>query len=181
MDFKEEIVKILKKELKLKEISLEVPPSSEMGDYAFPCFPLAKIYKKDPNEIAQELARKIPLKSPIKKIEIAGPYLNFFVDKTKLIQAVMGEIVKKKTKFGFSSSKKKKIMLEYFHANTHKAIHIGHIRNVSLGESLAKILAFDGYYVQGSYFLTGENRKYKTSSGAFDRIKTSAGFFYALI
>ena len=71
MDFKEKIVEILKKLTKQKEISIETPPDSSMGDFAFPCFSLAKVYKKNPVEIAKELAAKIKSKGEI------GVYIYF--------------------------------------------------------------------------------------------------------
>ena len=92
MDFKQEIIKILKKETKQKNINLEIPPNPELGDYAFPCFPLAKVFKKNPNEIAEDLAKKIQLSNVISKIEIKGPYLNFFVNKESLSKNILKQI-----------------------------------------------------------------------------------------
>ena len=82
MDFKEEITKVLKKELN-QEVNLETPPNYTLGDYAFPCFSLSKIYKKDPKQIVLDLSKKI--KSKYFRIEANGPYLNFFIDGLHLI------------------------------------------------------------------------------------------------
>jgi len=140
---KQEIINILKKVTKLKEINLEIPPDSSLGDYAFPCFKLSAKLKKNPVEIAKDLAVKIKPNKTIKEVRIAGPYLNFFVNKQDIAVNVINNILKEKDNFGKSKSKKENIMVEFFHANTHKGVHIGHIRNISIGESLCRILEFN--------------------------------------
>jgi arginyl-tRNA synthetase len=142
MDFRDKIVSLLVKETKLKkeEVSqlLEVPPDEKLGDYAFPCFVLAKRLKKSPVQIAAELAE---MKKPsfIERIEANGPYVNFFVHVPALAEDVLKTIVKEKKKYG-SSKGKETVMVEFFHANTHKGVHVGHIRNISLGAALCNIL-----------------------------------------
>src|SRR3989344_6379547 len=101
---KELIVKLLRKEVELNpreiESLIEIPPSSELGDYAFPCFVLAKKLKKAPVEIAKSLERKIKLPKELEKIEAKGPYLNFFVNKKILAEQVIEEIFKQKDNYG---------------------------------------------------------------------------------
>jgi len=145
--FEQEIIKLLKKETKLKEIKLEIPPDLNLGDYAFPCFQLSKQYKKNPVEIAKELTNKLKPTKNIKDIKATGPYLNFFINKSKLTEDTIKQILKEKDKYGKGKKKNKTLMLEFFHANTHKGVHIGHIRNVSLGEATSRVLEFDGYNV----------------------------------
>ncbi len=143
MEPKEEIIKLLKKE-KIKDINLTTPPNPELGDFAFPCFMLAKKKKQNPVELAKELSQKIKPAGIIKRIDQAGPFLNFFVDKQKIASRLIPEILKK----GNGKVKKKETyLIEYFHANTHKGMHIGHIRNISMAESLCRILEKDGYKV----------------------------------
>jgi len=143
----EHIIKILKKHTKLKEIPLEIPPDSTLGDYAFPCFILAKKLKKNPQEIAQELASALQTDDIITEIRAAGPYVNFFVNKETLSADVLQKILKEKEKYGQGEDKNKTYMMEYFHANTHKGLHIGHIRNVALAEALCRTLEKTGYKV----------------------------------
>ncbi len=146
--FKEEIAKLLNEHTHLGEEHIEslieVPPSSELGDYAFPCFVLASKYKKAPVEIAKELAEKIikKKKKQIDNVKAVGPYINFFINKNLLAE----DIIKIKQDYGKTVPKKekKKVMIEFSQANTHKAFHIGHIRGTSLGESIARILEFSG-------------------------------------
>lgn len=146
MDFKEEAIKLLKKEV--KDPVLEIPPNQDLGDYAFPCFTLAKEQKKAPNIIAQELAKKLKTNKYIQEIKAIGPYVNFFVNKDILSTEILTEILTEKDNYGKSNiGKNKKYMVEFFQGNTHKAVHIGHVRNICIGSSLSKILEFVGYNV----------------------------------
>lgn len=152
MDYEKEIIKILKKEIKIDNYPIEVPKDKSNGDYAFPCFILAKEMKKSPVVIAQELANKLKPNNNISKIIAVGPYLNFFVNSDKLSENILSDIYKKKDKFGVGNKKKDRIMIEYSQANTHKAFHVGHIRGTSIGEALSRILKHDGYnVVQANY------------------------------
>jgi len=144
---KDVIAKLLEKQTKMKkeeiESLLEIPPNPDMGDFSFPCFKLASIFKKNPVEIAQDLEKKLESPKGIEKIKATGPYLNFFVEKSLLAVDVVKKILKEKEKFG--SGKNGKIaMIEFSQANTHKAFHVGHIRGTSLGESLSRIFEFEG-------------------------------------
>lgn len=151
IDFKNEIVKIisgLDDELDEKEIIslIEVPPSYEMGDYAFPCFKLAKIFRKAPNLIAEEIANKIQENPYFEKIENVGPYVNFFIDKSILVETVLEEIKNKKEKYGLSDiGKGKTVIVEYSSPNIAKPFHIGHIRTTIIGHALYRIYSFLGY------------------------------------
>ncbi len=144
IDFEKEIIKELKKHV--KEAKLETPKNQDFGDYAFPCFDLSKQFKKNPNEISQQLSLKI--KNPNFITKPIGPYLNFFINKNKLAEQTLNIILKEKNNYGKNNSgKNKKIMTEFFHANTHKGVHIGHIRNICLGDSISRILEFNNFKV----------------------------------
>ncbi len=146
--FKKEIAKAVSKIIgkNIDIDSIEAPPSPEMGDYALPCFFLAKELKKNPAEIAKTIGEKIKTNNYIDSVNAAGPYINFFVKKEFLNEKVLKEILKKKLKYG-SGRIKKTALLEGWQPNTHKAFHIGHIRNSVLSESVARILEFYGYKV----------------------------------
>ena len=145
---KEKVITLLAKATNLNEKELanlvEIPPNSELGDYAFPCFILSKKLKKNPSEIASELAKKIPISEDIERIESSGPYINFFVNSETLAKNALNDIMEKKDKYGSQNLSQEKVMIEYSQANTHKAFHIGHVRGTALGESIAKILEFCG-------------------------------------
>jgi arginyl-tRNA synthetase len=143
---KEIIVKLLLKQVKLKkqeiEKLVEVPPQDEMGDFAFPCFSLAKIEKKNPLEIAKDLTeklRKAGLGKGVSGVEVAGGYVNFFINKKLLAMGVLKNAGKFGGGKGGKGKKSEKVMIEFSQANTHKAFHVGHIRGTSIGESLARI------------------------------------------
>jgi len=146
MPYKKHIIGILQKLTKLQELDLEVPPDNRMGDYAFPCFKLSKEWKKDPKEIANELAEKIKTDNIIREVKAVGPYLNIFINKVELGSEIIKEIQKDKNKFG-SGDKKGKIMVEYSQPNTNKPIHVGHFRNTLIGHSLSLLLLNQGYKV----------------------------------
>ena len=145
--FREHIIKLLKKETKLSDINLEIPPSSELGDYAFPCFILSKKHKKNPNEISKELSQKIKTDNIIKEVKATGPYLNFFVNKEKLSEDVLKKIFKENENYGIQSKTNKTILVEYLGPNTNKPLHLGHVRNIALGYSLCKLLKANGHKV----------------------------------
>lgn len=140
---KEKIINIIKKRINLssKEIKnlIEIPPQQEMGDYAFPCFMLSKEFKKSPDDIAKELTEKLRkyLTKDIASIENKGPYVNFFLNKNLLAEKVLKET--KKENWGKLNIDKKRIGIEYPGPNTNKALHIGHLRNIAIGESITKI------------------------------------------
>jgi arginyl-tRNA synthetase len=151
--FKEEILKAIKKEVKT-DIVLEVPPKPELGDYALPCFSLAKIYKKDPIEIALDLAAKLKENKYISKIKTMGPYLNFFVNKDVLGDQTLDKILKEKDKYGSSNlGKNKKLILEHTSINPNASPHVGRARNALIGDTLAKVLKFSGYNVEVHYYV----------------------------
>ncbi|MDP6139094.1 MAG: arginine--tRNA ligase [Candidatus Woesearchaeota archaeon] len=151
--FREEIIKSLKKEVKT-DIELEVPPKPDMGDYAFPCFSLAKIYKKNPNEIANELSTKIKTNKFITEIKAIGPYLNFFVNKDSLTEGTLIKILKEKDKYGSSNiGKNKKIILEHTSINPNASPHVGRARNALIGDALARVLRFQKYKVEVHYYV----------------------------
>ncbi len=152
--FRAKIIDFLKKEAKLGSIELEVPPNSEMGDYAFPCFLLAKEWKKAPSEIAQELAKKFKSSEFVKDVKVIGPYLNFFVNKDKIAELTINQILKQKDKYGSSNiGKGKKVLVEHTSINPNASPHVGRARNALIGDSIVRILKFQGYKVETHYFV----------------------------
>ena len=136
------------KKIQLENINpkkfIEIPPTQDMGDYAFPCFFLAKIFKSNPHQIALDIRKEIKKIPPeFNDIQVSGAYLNFFINRKKIAKELINKILNKKENFGESNiGKNKKIMIEFSQPNTHKAFHVGHIRGTSLGESLSRILEF---------------------------------------
>ncbi|KGJ49254.1 MULTISPECIES: arginine--tRNA ligase [Paraclostridium] len=150
-DFKIEVAKSLKEkieDLSLEEIVglIETPPNSEMGDYAFPCFRLAKVFRKAPNMIAADLAESIEAKDAISKVEPAGGYVNFFVNKSQLAKNVINDVLTQGKKYGHSElGKDKTVVIDFSSPNIAKPFHIGHIRTTVIGNALYKIYDSQGY------------------------------------
>ncbi|MBI2660379.1 arginine--tRNA ligase [Candidatus Woesearchaeota archaeon] len=151
---KESIIDFLKKEINLENIGLETPPNPEMGDFAFPCYALAKVWKKSPNEVAQELSKKFKPDDLVSEVKVMGPYLNFFINKDKVSEFTIKQILKQKDKYGASGiGKGKKIILEHTSINPNASPHVGRARNALLGDSIGRILKFQGYSVETHYFV----------------------------
>ncbi|WP_419742122.1 arginine--tRNA ligase [Paraclostridium dentum] len=150
-DFKIEVAKSLKEKIEdlyLEEIVglIETPPNSEMGDYAFPCFRLAKVFRKAPNMIAADLAESIEAKDAISKVEPAGGYVNFFVNKSQLAKNVINDVLTQGKKYGHSElGKDKTVVIDFSSPNIAKPFHIGHIRTTVIGNALYKIYDSQGY------------------------------------
>lgn len=153
-DFKKLISESLKSEIEdltLEEITalIEVPPNKEMGDYAFPCFKLAKVFRKAPNAIAEDLAGKIQPTDDINKIINLGGYVNFFVNKESLAKKVINQVLTEKENYGKSEfGKGKTVVVEFSSPNIAKPFHIGHVRTTVIGNALSKIYASQGYHVE---------------------------------
>lgn len=150
--FVEEIVRIvsLKIDLAPEEITklIEVPPDQKLGDYAFPCFILSKKLKKAPNLIAAEIASKLTTTGLITKIEPVGPYINFNVDKSKLVEFVLNQVFDQGEKYGTSDEGKgKTILIDFSSPNIAKPFGVGHLRTTVIGNSLYHIFTELGFKV----------------------------------
>jgi arginyl-tRNA synthetase len=127
---------------------IENPPDAAMGDFAFPCFTLAKGLKKNPAEIAFELAAKIEPKGVIKKVKAVGPYVNFFLNTEIFGKEVLEEIAEQGEDYGkVHDEHRRRVMVEYANLNTHKEVHIGHLRNLFVGHAAINLLRAAGYDV----------------------------------
>jgi len=152
--FKNEIISQLKKILSEYEceIRLEISPEG-MGDFAFPCFSLAPLVKKSPNDIAESLADKIEKSKWIAKAEANGGYVNFFVDDEYLISSTLRSIFEMKEKYGHLQKKNKKVIIEHTSANPNGPLHVGRARNPIIGDTLVRIFKAAGYDVESQFYL----------------------------
>jgi arginyl-tRNA synthetase len=152
-DFKQIIAKQISKTIDINEEELEsyieTPKDSKNGDYAFPCFRLAKELRKAPPAIANEIKEKIEAVEEIEKIEVAGGYLNFFINKTILAKEVLEEISKAEQYGKSEIGKEKNIVIDYSAPNIAKPFHIGHLRSTVIGGALYNIYKYLGYNVTG--------------------------------
>ena len=153
IDFKKEIAEIITKNLEgLTEDEIksmvEIPQDQSMGDYAFPCFRLAKTMRKAPNLIAAELAAKLQGDKLFSEVSPVNAYVNMFVSREEMMKSTVSEVLEEMENFGKSNiGGNKKVIVEFSSPNIAKPFHIGHIRSTVIGNSLSKIYDALGYDV----------------------------------
>lgn len=153
MDYKKYIASKIKAEgLSEDEIysSIALPPNTEMGDYALPCFRFAKVMRKSPVSIAQALAAEYPADDVIERAEAVNGYVNFTVNKAALARETIDEALKKGALYGSSNEGSgKTVCIDYSSVNIAKPFHIGHLSTTAIGSALYKIFNFLGYKAVG--------------------------------
>ena len=127
---------------------IEIPADEKMGDYAFPCFRLAKALRKAPQLIAADIAAKAGGSEAFAKVENVNAYVNFFIDRAYFAGEVVGEVNKLGPEYGRSDyGQGRKVIVEYSSPNIAKPFHIGHIRSTVIGNALYKLYDAVGYDV----------------------------------
>ena len=154
IDFKDIIANAIAQVINIDQTeikkSIEKPKGTENGDYAFPCFRLAKTLRKAPQAIATEIKENIKLnETEIIKIEVIGGYLNFFANKELLAKEVLQEMSNDKEYGKSTIGNEKNIVIDYSAPNIAKPFHIGHLRSTVIGAALYKIYKYLGYNVTG--------------------------------
>lgn len=135
------------------DVNLEIPPDENMGDFAFPCFSFCPISKKSPQLTAQEIADELKVMQWVKKTEVKGGYINFFINEARLIESTIPLIIKKKNKYGVLEKKNKKVIIEHTSANPNGPLHVGRARNPIIGDTLVRIFKAAGYQVESQFYL----------------------------
>lgn len=150
----ERVADILKKAIKNAGIKtkieiesyIEIPKDTEKGDFAFPCFFLAKEQKENPNDLAMKIREEIKqIPEGFQEIQTLGPYINFFLDRIELSKSLIKEIEEQKDNFGRKENTKETIVIDMSAPNIAKPFGIGHLRSTIIGDSISKIANFNGY------------------------------------
>jgi len=138
--------------LLVDDVLIETPPKEELGDIAVPLFPFARMFKMSPNKIAELLLEVLSSNFELQKcarFETVGAYLNIFLNKIEETKEIIEGILEEGERYGSSHLlKNKKIMVEFSGPNTNKPLHLGHLRNDVIGESICRILEFSGAEVR---------------------------------
>lgn len=182
INFKNEIAKAISKvtDIDVKELEtyIEIPPNSDLGDYAFPCFKLAKTLRKAPPVIAAEIKENIGIDGEIiQQIDIVGGYLNIHINKETLVENVIKEVLEKQEKYGSSDiGQGKNVVIDYSAPNIAKPFHIGHLRSTVIGGALYKIYNFLGYNSVGINYLGDWGLQFGKVMAGYDMWKDEYDF-----
>jgi arginyl-tRNA synthetase len=154
LKYQQKITDLVKENLNVSEVVLTIPPDSKLGDIALPCFQFARELKRNPTDIANELRDKIAERDFIDRMEVAGGYLNFYINKSMFIKDALDEIRLKKDRYGSSFvGDGKKALIEHTSINPNASPHVGRARNALIGDVIARLLKFEGYEVNIYYFI----------------------------
>lgn len=146
MNYLDKVKNELAQALNIGPESLVYPPNPEMGDLSWPMFEVAKLAGLSPVILAIQKAKEFSVLSDIKEVKAVGPYLNFYLEPLAFIGGILTDIKEQGEKFGANNfGDNKRVMIEYSNGNTHKELHVGHLRNISYGDAVYKLLAANGY------------------------------------
>lgn len=177
-EIKLKIAKIIKDaidlEIDINEIAskIEVPKDKKNGDFAYPCFNLAKILRNSPVNIANDIKQNIKLIDEIKDVQVVNGYLNFYVDDINITKKVITNIYNKKEKYGFQNiGNNQNICLDYSSPNIAKPFHLGHLRTTIIGRAISNLYKELGYNTISINYLGDWGRQFGLVIEGYKRFK----------
>lgn len=152
--YKRIIIDDIRQHIPSGEITLEVPPDRKLGDLALPCFPFAPLLRKSPAAIAADLKDRIGEHEFIDRTEVVGGYLNFYLNRAVVIRNAVNAICSEGRSYGSSGrGRGKRALVEHTSINPNASPHVGRARNALIGDSIVRMLRFEGYEVEVHYFV----------------------------
>ena len=147
-------------EVDAADLPTSVPPNLELGDIAVPMFALAKKQRQAPPKIAADLAEKIGSGDYIASVIATGPYVNFKLNRSRVGAELVNEILDRKTAWGSSNSGNgQKVLIEHTSINPNASPHVGRGRCAMIGDSITRLLRFEGYDVEVHYYVNDMGRQ----------------------
>ena len=165
------------------DFSVEIPKDKNHGDYSTnAAMRYAKILRKSPREIAENLSKTLQNSDIIEKIEIAGPgFINFFIRNDSLTKIISDILKNGENYFKSNIGGGTKIMVEYVSANPTGDLHLGHARGAAYGDTLTRILSFVGYDVLREYYVNDVGNQIEVlGNSLFERYKEALGLPFDL-
>ena len=173
MDYKKHVAKKINIEgVSEQEIYdlIALPPNTDMGDYALPCFKFAKLLRKSPVMIAEELKNTVATDDVISEVSAVNGYLNFKINKNGFVKATLDKILTQKENYGASEEGNgKTVCIDYSSINIAKPFHIGHLSTTVLGGALYRIYNYLGYKTVGINHLGDYGTQFGKLISAFKR------------
>lgn len=168
------ILESIGQEIELNEIidKIETPKDTKNGDFAYPCFNLAKLLKKSPIVIANEIKEKIAIENEIAKIEVVNGYLNFYLNFEMINGDILKNVINKREKFGTSTEgNDENVVIDYSSPNIAKPFHLGHLRNTLIGKNIYNLYSNLGYNIVGINHIGDWGRQFGLLIEGYKRFK----------
>jgi arginyl-tRNA synthetase len=153
-NFKEAIKNEIKQQYTEIDVNFSVSPDVETGHLSIPCFTFSRVLRRSPDDIALEFSEYISKLNFVEKTEVKGGYLNCFIKKDILFETIIEDVITKKEKYGSNQSgKDQSVLIEHTSINPNASPHVGRARNAMVGDTIVRLLKFEGYDVEVHYFV----------------------------
>lgn len=170
----EKIFKTLDNKVSIEQIEekIEIPKDNTNGDFAYPCFNLAKVLRSSPANIANDIKEKINCDKSIEKVEVLNGYLNFYISNADIVSKVLKNILNEKENYGFINiGKGENVCIDYSSPNIAKPFHLGHLRTTVIGRAINNLYKELGYNTIGINYLGDWGRQFGLVIEGYKRFK----------